>query len=243
MQMTGEVFKSKQWSGTTPAATWNQPKFENAKLPNVHVSVAEDRYIPVPMVNINSNAIPNIGRAGAAILGALPPFLTESYALAKDQIENDMVNDSKKLGVFAFLSSAISHALGWPFWLIIIGIVLLAALESAISVMKRFRLTNVDYAPIAKVQVLIVAVFLFLACSVGQVLVDILLWNTQGVTYKQLLEEAPTWVKSVGNIVNIQTLGGYFIIGFYINTMKKMFIKGAGVENPKPSPSQTNISE
>jgi hypothetical protein len=160
-------------------------------------------------------------RVGAIM--ALPPIFTESFALAKGQVQNDMVKDAKSIGTFALLSSLFSSVFNISFLVILVFIIGMAFIEYIFSLMKRFRLEGVDYSPIAKIQLLIGAFILFLAAAFLQVGVNYLV-TTQ-------IEQSPEWLSVVKQYLNIKNTTGLFILGFYMNTIRKMFSKATGVKD------------
>lgn len=194
--------------------------------------------------NINSSTNNSFSRKVGATMFTLPLILTESAALAKEQIKNDMIADTKKISMFSIISTAFAGAFGLPFWVILIFIFGVAILETLLSSMKRFRLPGVDYAPIAKLQVFGGAIIVFVAFSLVQIFGEFAIWKVQGATLQEILAVPLTslGLEKASHILNFQLVGAFFIIWFYLNSMKKMFSQGAGVQiNPQTQLKDTQV--
>jgi hypothetical protein len=178
--------------------------------------------------NIYSTTISFFERVGTLMALLLPQSVTESFAMAKDQIKNDMVTDAKKIGAFSFICSAFTSVFGLPFWLILLGLFCVSVFEFLLSLIKRFRLPGVDYSPLAKLQVFSGSLIIFTAFSFAQIVAQYAIYEVQGVTIEELFKDSPVYLQTAVEIINMQTIGMFFIIGFYINTMKKMFLHGSG---------------
>lgn len=181
-------------------------------------------YISVNAGNdISAEKKSSIKKAGAVML--ISPFFTESYALAKEQVQNDALKDAKAVGGFALLSNLFVSGFNVSFLIILFFIFGMALIEYLFSLMKRFRLPGVDYAPMAKAQILLGTFIVFIAASFLQVGIDF-------ITATQLPKNLPGWMEVAKDYVNIRNATALFVLGFYMNTVRKMFSKAAGAEEP-----------
>lgn len=181
-------------------------------------------YISVNAVNdISAEKKSSTKKAGAIML--ISPFFSESYALAKEQVQNDALKDAKAVGGFALLSNLFVSSFNISFLIILLLIFGMALIEYLFSLMKRFRLPGVDYAPMAKTQILLGSFIVFVAASFLQVGVDY-------ITATQLPKSLPGWLEVAKDYANIRNATALFVLGFYMNTVRKMFSKAAGAEEP-----------
>jgi hypothetical protein len=179
--------------------------------------------------NVSTDDKPLIKKAGAIM--TLPPFYTESFALAKEQVKTNAVDDLKTLGPIALVFHLLSVWFGVSFFVILFFIFVVAAFEFIFSLIKRFKLDGVDYSPIAKVQVLGGAFLLFTFLSFVQVAFDYILITEYNI---------PEWAKSLTPYANLRNLSAIGILLFYANTVRKMFLKGAGAAADEIAPFQVD---
>jgi hypothetical protein len=182
--------------------------------------------IPKPILKRSSF----LGKDGAMMDGIrmiIPALFIETTSLATAQIKENMVEDAAKLSIFAVILNAFYSLFGLGFWIIVVGIFSLALLELILASMKRFREPGIDYTALAKAQVFLGAILLFVAFSTAQIIVDVILYNSQGANLRGILSGAPVWVGNISGILNIQIFGSFFIVMFYCNSIRKMFNKGA----------------
>ncbi|UOQ85705.1 hypothetical protein [Gracilibacillus salinarum] len=158
------------------------------------------------------------------------PFFKESTLLAKEQIENDMFKDIKHLSFWAIIGNIVTAVFSIPFWIIVILLIFLALTECIYSIGKRFRLPGIDYSPISKAIVLISLLGLFLVVSVVQIGMNYFLALGQGMPITQLAEESPKYAQLFLQFANLQTLLGFILISFYINSIRKMVMYGTGLK-------------
>lgn len=199
-------------------------------LAETNIFSIEMEYVSINQGNPVSTEKNSLLKKVGAIM-ALPPIYTESFALAKEQVKSDAIDDLKLLGPAALVVHLLSVWFNISFFVILFFIFIMAACEFVFSLVQRFRLDGVDYAPIAKVQVLGGAFFFFIVMSFLQVALDYILITEYTI---------PDWAKAVSPYANIRNLTAVGILMFYGNTVRKMFLKGAGAQADEIPPIQIN---
>lgn len=186
-------------------------------------------YKMVTMINIDSRT--DEQKRTVSRMYSIPPFISESFILAQQQAKAG-TEHAVKLGLYAFIANAVYLSFGLPFYLLIGGLFLLAIIDYLLPLMKRFKVDGIDYTPLAKAQLFLAVIIVFVACSLAQILVDITLWNTNGTSFEGLFATAPDWISFFPGLINIQTIGSLFLIGFYIQSIRRSFIQGATSTTP-----------